>query len=137
MIGNQYYINNKILRDPTIPVSDLRTIEVVMDMYWDEFKKLCQDSDKTVIQVTHLGTWYADNTLLRAEARRIIRLLRRIRQKETYKNKGEGTMAIYNYHINKLRTIWKQMNHLRYIFIERDKKNKKKKNEKINISLES
>jgi len=127
MIGNQYYINNKIARDPQVPVNNLRIIEVIMDMYWDEFKKKLSEAEVPVVQVTHLGTWYADNSILRGYIRKLIRDIRNIRKIEAYKNGGEGLIAKHDYKVKRLKSALKQLNNLRYVILERKNKYRRKR----------
>lgn len=136
MIGNQYYINHKVARDPSIPIDDVKIIEVINDCYWDEFKRLMNEAEVPVIQTTFLGTWYTDNRTIRSHARRLIAKLRKMRATPGFNRQGEGSVARERHLTKRLSTVMKQINSLRYLMIEKSKRYERYQKNKISISTQ-
>jgi len=118
MIGNLTYINHKVFKDKDCPVKEFKMVELINEMYWDEWKRLLNESEYPVIEVKHIGLFYVHNGNLRRYIRELLGVLRRIRARKNVVN-IQGIMDLDNSITIKLRTALKQLNNLRHVYLAR------------------
>lgn len=125
MFGNQSFLNRIILEHPDNPIKGeingiplLRLIEVINDEQWKEFGRLIQHSPHGKIGVDGLGVWKIRNSQLRRYIRTNIKILRKLRKRESFKNEGM-TKMIHDDLVLKTRAAWKQLDELRHVWLLR------------------
>ena len=125
MIGNLSYINHKVVKNKECPV-DLKTVEIINELYWRHFKSLINTTEFPVIEAKHIGLFYVNNGHLRKYVREMIRIIRRLRLSNEFK-KGYGrAFEIEKEMVIKLRASWKQLDKLRYVYIARKERHQRK-----------
>lgn len=128
MIGNLDYIIDEVAKKRG---KDRRIVEVVAKEFFKSWKYEMSNSEALSFHMRKLGHWGGMNSKLRNAAREYIRKLRKIREKiasgkvpeekmDSYKN----IEAVYK---DRLTKTWKQIDAIRYVFINNKKVTKAKK----------
>ena len=127
MLGNLSYINHKIIKNEECPIKELKTIELINELYWREFKRLIHHSEFPVLELKHIGLVYANNGALRRYIRQMIEIVRKLRKSEGFRKGWQYQVDMEKDALSKLSSACKQMNNLRHVYIARKEKYNKKK----------
>lgn len=149
MIGNQLYVNRKALEHSDNMIKDIKDvtkeqiIETINDLYWKEWRSVLIKSETPIIEVSGLGTFDLQMSRGKNYARELMRRIRRNIKRKPNMKPLDGSMVggIQNTHLENFRILWKQIDKLRYKWIERTKiineyYRKTNQSEKIRIKYE-